>query len=264
MRALVASVAVLLPLSGWAALTIHSGPATPVAGGRAGATSAGGATLVDEEPPAPPPAVTVAPLSTSTTVSSVSSTTRPAPATTTTTRVPRPPRPATTTTTVDLPAFMKTTPNPPGYLAAATSWEAKGDGITVRMRIDPASPVDGQPVRFLIDYTGGDTCCIVELHFGDGSPHFLANHDPPCVKGGTLSPGPHSTVVTHIYDEPGPYRVLVKILDGDLCTLPPVPVPGAPVPLHHLEMFACVAVGPDTPFTPGCDPLPPYGPYFPQ
>ena len=159
---------------------------------------------------------------------------------------------------------MKERPNPPGYLPAASSWEAKADGVSVRMRIDPPEPVAGEPVRMLLDYTGVHACCIVHVHFGDDSPPFAANHNPPCVAGGTLSPGSHSTVVTHTYDLRAAYRVLVKILDGDLCTLPPVPVPGAPAPLHHVEMFACIAVGPGIPLTPGCDPLPPYGSHSPQ
>jgi hypothetical protein len=159
---------------------------------------------------------------------------------------------------------MKTNPNPPGYLPAATSWEAKGDGVSVRMRIEPASPVAGEPVRIHLEYTGVHACCIVEFRFGDDSPFFVANNYTPCGKGGTLSPGTHSTVVTHTYDAPAPYRTQVRLLDGDLCTLPPVPPPGAPLQIGHLEMFACIAVGPGTPLTPGCDPLPTYGPYSPQ
>jgi hypothetical protein len=265
-RALVACMAVLLPGGAWAAVTVDREAATTVVtDGRAGATGVGDAALLGEEPPASPPApaATLATVATSTTVPRTTSPTK-APATPTTkapgTRTPGP----TTNTTSDLPAFMKTMPNPPGYLAAASSWEAKGDGVSVRMRLEPASPVAGQPVRIHLEYTGINACCIVALFFGDDSPQFQANHNPPCVAGGTLSPGTHSTVVTHTYDTPRPYRAYLQILDGDLCTLPPVPVPGAPDLLHHVEMFACIAVGPGTPLTPGCDPLPPYGPYFPR
>ena len=262
-RVLVACVAVLLPAGAWAAVTVEPEPAaTVLAGGRAGATSVGDAALLGEERPALPTVTTVAAVVTSTTVARTTSSTK-APATSTT-KAPVSKAGGTTTTTADLPAFMKAVPNPPGYLAAASSWEAKADGVSVRMRIEPASPVAGQPVRILLEYTGVNACCIVTFQFGDDSPQFLANHDPPCAAGGTLSPGTHSTVVTHTYSTPRPYRTLVKILDGDLCTLPRDPAMADPNLLHHVEMFACIAVGPGTPLTPGCEPLPPYGPYSPQ
>jgi hypothetical protein len=260
-RALVGALAVLLPAAGWAAVTVGPEPAPT---GMAGATGIGGASFLDEELPAPAPASTLAPATTTSTIRPATSTTKPPATSTTKAPATKPSGPATTTTTVDLPAFMKTMPNPPGYLPAATSWEAKADGVSVRMRIEPTTPVAGQPVRILLDYTGVNACCIVELHFGDGSPQFLANHDPPCAAGGTLSPGAHSTVVTHVYDAPRPYRALLKVLDGDLCTLPRSPEQADLNLLHHVELFACIAVGPGTPMTPGCDPLPPYGPYFPQ
>jgi hypothetical protein len=257
-RALIASLAVLLPAGMWAAATVDNERATTVVtGGRAGATSFGDAALLEEAPSPGTPAVTTAPVTTSTTRPPSTPTTKAsAPTTSSTTRAPAIRKPATTTTTVDLPAFMKANPNPPGYLAAASAWEAKGDGVSVRMHIEPASPVAGEPVRMHLEYTGGDACCIVEVRFGDGSPFFSANNDPPCVKSGSLSPGTHRTVVTHTYDMLGTYRAQVRILDGDLCT--PTPI------FHHVEMFACIAVGPGTPLTPGCDPLPTYGPYSPQ
>ena len=77
---------------------------------------------------------------------------------------------------------MKTNPNPPGYLPAATSWEAKGDGVSVRMRIEPASPVAGSPSASIWS-TRACTPCIVEFRFGDDSTFFVANNNRPCGKG---------------------------------------------------------------------------------
>lgn len=263
-RSLMASVAVLVAAGGLAAATVDPpAPATVVAAdGRAGATGLGQADLLDE----PAPTVTVAPAATSTTaaVASLTTTTK-GPDRPTTTKPPNPRAPATTTATAEVPAYWKTMPNPPGYLPAASSWEAKGEGVSVRMRLEPSAPVAGQPVRIHLDYAGVSACCLVQLHFGDGTPHFLANHEPmPCVKGGALSPGSRSTVVSHTYATPGAYRVLLTVMDADLCTLPANPAPADENLVHHVELFACIAVGPGTASEPGCEPLPPYGPYFPR
>ena len=111
---------------------------TVVAGGRATPAGLNQVSLSDEAP-----AVTVAP-----------ATTLPPPTTQATTRSTTP---STTTTTTALPAKATATTVPvrpsvaPGNLAPAGSWQAKADGVSVTLRIEPARPVAGQPIRFYID-----------------------------------------------------------------------------------------------------------------
>jgi hypothetical protein len=270
-RSLTVSVAVLLAAGGLAATTVVvAEPATDGADARAGATGLGAAGLLLDEPvptvPGPPAVVPPPTAVSPTTVAPAPPTSKALASPTTRPPAARTPGPTTTTTTSRAPEFFKSMPNPPGHLPAASSWRAEAPGVSVRMRIEPPNPVAGQPVRIHIDYTGAYACCIIELFFGDDTVKFIANNDPPCRAGGTLSPGAHSTVLTHTWAAPGTYRAFLTALDADLCTLPPVPGPDTRVEdlVHHIELFACIAVGPGTPAVPGCDPLPPFGPYFPR
>ena len=122
-------------------------------------------------------------VSTSTTGTSNMSTTRSRPATTATTTE----RPSTTTTTtapaggpvvtteaeerggdqISLPAGGVMFPAEAGR----SIWEATSNGITIRVRVDPAVPRGGQVVRFYVNVSGpADTCCDAVVGF-DG--HFF-------------------------------------------------------------------------------------------
>jgi hypothetical protein len=234
---LVACTAVLLLAGTGAAVTVAPPAATSVAaGGRVGATGFGDATLIDEPVPTGSAAVTVAPSSTTVPPPSTSTpTTRPQATTTTTV----PPAPATTTT---LPA------RPAGNLAPATSWTAEVPGLSLRMRLDGA-PVAGQAVRFHLDFTSVDACCHLFVDFGDDQRWIL--HDQP-VCTFELTPGAHRAVVSHTYAEPKAYLVKVSIHDGDMCK----PLPAGPAPFNHIELPACVAVGPGNAGATGCPPPP--------
>lgn len=254
MPALVAAMAVLLGGGVLAATTVEPAGrvSTVAADGRVASLASGEVSLLQEQ--ASVTTTTVAPPTS--TAAPRPSTTRP---TTSSTRAP-----ATTTTSIPRTVVGGTYPGPPGpSIAPASSWQAADEGISARMRLEPAAPVAGQAVRFVIEYSGEFACCYVFLHFGDDTPRFSLHNDWACNGASPLSPGAHRTVVTHTYAEPGAYRAWLQVLDGDLCTLPPVPGPGEPVRLHNLDIHACVAVGPATP-TGGCEGLPTFGPIIPR
>ena len=241
-RGLVGGVALLLTAGIVSAATVDPVPPTTLAAdGRVTPAGLGQASLLDEPTTTSstvvrpvPPSITVAPSTTSSTKPST---------TTTTTSV----KPAATTTLPTMPA---------GNIRPASSWQGSAPGVSVKMRIEPAAPTAGQPVRIDLDVSGVDACCYVFLEFGDNSARFAMNNEWACQGVSPLTPGPHSTVVTHTYAEPGAYLAYVQVMDGDLCTLPPIPPTDGPVPLHHVGMHACVAVGPRA-ATEGCAPLPP-------
>jgi hypothetical protein len=248
-RALVGTLAVLLPAGAWAAVRVAPGPSTVVAGGRAGATGLGQAAPLDEPAPAPAAVATSAP----TTLAPAGPTTT-AQATTVTTAKPR-----QTTTTTSAPTATTTTTLParlPGYLPAASSWKAEVPGLKLQVRMEPEVPVAGQVVRFHLSFSSAEPCCHVFMHFGDEDRWILHNQ---LVCTYDLPPGDHSVVVSHTYAAPGAYLAEVRIHDGDLCKARPT---AADQELfHHIEMPACVAVGPKAAAT-GCPPPPPAFPMF--
>lgn len=146
----------------------------------AGVTDAEGAPQPTSSTTTAPP--TTAPATTTTAAPRNATTTVPAkaPVTTTATATVRPSSgaPATTappaTTTTSIPA------NP-------SSWSVDQDGISVRVRIDPAVPRAGQSVRFIIDTstTTGNYCCAnmltvngVQEPLPKGGPTVDANGAP--------------------------------------------------------------------------------------
>ena len=257
-RALVAGVALLLTAGVLSATTLDPGPATTVAADGRVVPVGLGHSLLDEPAPAGPLGVPVAP-DAPPPAEPGPSTTAPSKALTTT---PAPPGPPTSppksgdTTTL--------TPGPSRSIPAKSSWEATAEGASARMRIEPAAPTAGQPVRIHLDFSGVNACCYIQLHFGDDSEKFALNAHWMCEGVSPLAPGAHSTVVTHTYAQPGAYRAYLTVLDGDLCTLPPVPPSEGPSPLHHVEIHACVAVGPGPAADGGCEGLPTSGPIFPR
>lgn len=148
---------------------------------------------------------------------------------------------------------------PPGIpnLAPAAAWSNVADGVTARMRIEPAAPVAGAPVRFTVDASSADPCCVVMLSFGDGDSAGAAS-GPACPIDPPMAPGARSTVVSHTFAGPGAYKVTLTVWAGNPCPGLP-PGPGAPPSLpviHAVEVPACVGVGPGTAGQGGCSPFP--------
>ena len=255
---LIASLAALLPAGGWAAVTVHREPATTVvAGGRAGATGLGSVDLLDEGgAPAPSTTVSVAP-------ATVPAST-PAPATTPTTRSPKSATttkpPAGTGSTATRPPGVPgpNTPPPTGIpnIPPAASWETEANGVTARLRIEPAAPVAGQPVTFRMDFSSAEPCCTVMLEFGDGGG-FSVNNGASCAD---LSPGPHSAVTTHTYAKAGSYKLTLGVIAAMPCMN--LIGPGAPNPpqIHGAQLTGCVGIGPGPAAQKGCSPFPPFAP----
>ena len=261
--ALSLTLAVLLAAGAWAAVTVDRPPPTTTiaADGQAGATGLGSASLLDEqEAPA---------FSTTVTITAPATTPTSTPATTTT----RPPtRPATTTT---LGGTRTTTTLPPGVpsppilpptgipnIPPATSWQVENQGVRAHMWIEPAAPVAGQAVRFLIDYASAEPCCMVMLDFGDGSAGYGLNTSRTCGEPSPLSPGAHSTATTHTYPAAGAYKATLSVMAKDLCPQGPIP-PGSSPPTPDFDAVsatACIAIGPGTAGQKGCSPFPPFAP----
>jgi hypothetical protein len=258
-RILAVGVAVLLPAGVLSAAGLDPrAPSTVAPDVPLGLTGLGQASLLDEEgttattlaaavPVAPAASAPAGPPSSDR--PATSPTTRSGAATTTTTS---PARSGPTTTVPTMPA---------GNTPAASSWQEKADGISARLRMDPAVPAPGQPVRFSLDFTGLEECCYVFLHFGDGD-RFTLNTDWMCQGPSPLGPGSHSAVATHTYAKPGAYWAHLQVMDGDLCAPRPEYVPGDPMPFHNLDIHACIAVG-QRAAEQGCEPRPPLYPFPP-
>lgn len=239
MRMLLASVALLLP-AGVVAATVTDKPSSPVtvgadrpAGATApdqpavpdGSTTSSTALVVVPSPPAP---------STTTTVRAATPTTRTAPSaapTTATSRPPVAPRPGPVRPTIPV----------------ASAWQVEKDGISARLRIEPAGPVAGQPVRFLIDVSSSDPCCVIQLDFGDGAKFSVNAGGGTCAGDSAFSPGPHAYATTHAYANPWTYRVQLGVISGDVCPQPTVPPGGSTAPIsRRVSLSGCISVGPPT------------------
>ena len=239
--ALVAAVAVLLPAGVWSATAVDNAPVSHPAPGPVGLAGLSQSALEDEPAPSGP-TTTVAPTSTTTSTvratSSTTATTKPSSATTTTA-----PAKAGSSTTSTVPAL------PAGHVPAASSWKADVPGLSVRLRMEPERPMAGQIVRFHLDVTSLDRCCHAFMNFNDGSGWLL--HDQVmCTFEGELTPGAHPAVVNHTYAKPGAYILDFRVHDGSMCE----PFPATGPPFRHIELQACVVVGPD-PETTSC-PIP--------
>jgi len=238
---LAAFVAVLIPLGVMAAMTVD-GPSVsaPAAGGRVGALGLGPEGVEDAPAGAVSSSTTVARAVTPVTVpvaTSTSVTTRPAPPQVTsppgivpgpigpiTSPPSLPPSPTTTTTTV----------------RPISSWSAERDGIAVVIRMEPAVPVAGELVRFLVDITSDRSCCITHLDFGDGSEPYAGG-------GNCTNPSAgHTTVATHTYAAPGAYQARFLILSFPCAPMPTLPggQPAPPMIYGPGAINACVVIGP--------------------
>jgi hypothetical protein len=258
---LVVLVAVLLPAGVLAAGNVALPPSadSPVGAAGLGQESVGEeatapATVhVTAPPPAPPsPASTSAPgpTTTVTTAPTTRTTVRGTPAPTMPPGAPLPPLPPA-------PPFTGGIPN----IQPATSWSDQRDGVSARMRIEPAAPVAGQPVRFVLDVASADPCCRIMLDFGDGSTGFAHHNGGVCGDPPRLAPGPHQVVATHTYAAAGAFKAALIVLSGDPCATtfrpgepPPPPFTGS------VGLTGCIAVGPGPAGQAGCSPFPTFGP----
>lgn len=248
---LAALVAVLLPAGVVAATSVD--PPPPV-DGRVGATGFGVVALEDEQaPPLSTEVTTVAPPATG----SSSTTAHPGRVTPTTSPI-KPAGPAAPKATLPAGAPMPKLPPPTGIpsIAPASSWFQSHDGVSLRVRMEPAAPVAGQVVRFLIEVSTTKPCCSFSMQFGDGSAYM------PSGPVGCTSAAPSSMVVSHTYASAGAYKASLKAAPFP-CQ--PVTAPGAegfPVllPSEGASLPACVGIGPGPAAEKGCSPFPDFGP----
>jgi hypothetical protein len=106
--------------------------------------------------------------------------------------------------------------------------------------MEPEKPVVGQTVRFYLDVTAVDRCCHAFINFNEGSGWLLHNQ-LICTFEDELVPGPHSMVITHTYAKADAFRLDFSIHDGSMCE----PFPAVGPPFRHIEVPACVLVGPN-------------------
>lgn len=254
-RVLVAGVAALLPAGVLSAATLDPRPSTVVtAGGRVGAAGVGQSGLVDEPGATTSSTVTVAPPTMAPAVPATTATTRSAPRPSPSTTAPLP----TVTLPPGVPAPVLPSPTGIPNIPPASSWEVEAQGVKVRLRIEPASPVAGQPVTFRIDYSSSEPCCTVMVAFGDGG-QFSVNNGVRC---GDLSPGAHGAVATHTYASAGAYKATLGVIAALPCLqLPMTPGASPPPPvIHGAQLTACIGVGPGAGAAKGCSPFPDFGP----
>jgi len=123
------------------------------------------------------------------------------------------------------------------------------------MHIEPATPVAGQPVTFVLDeVTAPVTCCVIHLvpdgttvpvpGAGGENPEIGICGSPPVTRSGLSS--------THTYAEPGVYAVLLMVLTTS-CQMPAGGAAAVP-PTSLLDLQACLTVGPEAAV--GARPLP--------
>jgi hypothetical protein len=247
-RVLVALIAVLLPAGAFAVTTVDAGqtrrPDTLV-----GAAGFGREPVADDQPRMAP---TVA----------VTSTVAPSPAPTVTVTAPRAPAPSPSPTlpgrtATTAPPVAATFPTPPGLPPlpmptfprhpSASAWSKTANGISVRMHMEPAVPVAGRPVTFIIDeLTAPVTCCVIHLVLegitvpvpgaGGENPEIGTCGSPPATRAGLSH--------THTFAEPGVYAVLLMVLTSP-CQMPAAGGPAVPPTSGLLDLQGCLTVGPE-------------------
>ncbi|MDQ4068243.1 MAG: hypothetical protein M3203_02000 [Actinomycetota bacterium] len=120
------------------------------------------------------------------------------------------------------------------HITRMSSWSAENDGISVRLRMDPAEPAAGQPVTFSVKVSSGHVgCCVAHLASGDGSSTPVINAS--CTNGSDTLRG----VTTHTYDTAGDYKPFLVV-----ATVPCGPPPSDDRPwIRGVDLTACVVVG---------------------
>jgi hypothetical protein len=115
------------------------------------------------------------------------------------------------------------------------------------MHIEPASPVAGQPVTFVVDeLVTQDPCCAVALMFGD-APGFSNLTGGSCQSPTSLT----NLSMAHTYAAPGAYEVVLAAVTfpcGPRIGDPPHPA------IHGDGLRVCVVVGPGQAGAAGCTP----------
>lgn len=234
-RALIASLAVLLPAGVLSAVSAWEPGSTAIAAGGVATASVGMEGVPDE----PVTTTTTIPASATSTprpevptsLRPTATTTRP-PAATTTTR-PREPTSTLPTTTV------ATTPLP-------SKWSATNAQLSVSVRMEPAAPVAGQPVTFTLTVAPGVGCCLAALiGFGDEGENPATSPGDHAIAAsqacGSQSPG--SGVKAHTYAQPGAYRAVLRVV-GLECLPEPDQNGVATGWMVAVEVPMCVGVGP--------------------
>ena len=250
-RVLVACVAVLLAAGAWSAASIDPGASRTI--GAAGLAPEG----VAAEPAAPP----VDPVVVSTTVTPpptppvppAPATTAPPPRVTTTTTTRARPAPTSTTVATLLPGLpLPGVPPLPILQPPGNAWSSSTNGVTAHLRMEPATPLPGQPVRFYLDVAAPDACCAMNLSYGDGVVS-------PSPGGGCDSPTTRTVTLTHTFAAPGDYELLLvamtfpcdaKVVDGVF----------VPPPLYGTSIKTCITVGLRLIGQPACAPFNHFGP----
>lgn len=242
-RILVASVALLLSAGALSATVVDSPPSTSNAAGQ----PAGGPEMVHSAVPDDTTTSTTAvvgPTTTSPSSTILATTTTRRPSTATTAKAVTSPTVVSTRPPI---RTIPTTPNVP----PATSWQADKNGVNARVRIEPPSPSAGQPVRFVIDVSSAEACCIILVSFGEGSA-TASNLAEVCTGTEPLSPGSSTFETTHAYAAPGAYRAMLTVDAGGPC--PQTAPPGGRAGTPDVIIEACFAVGPGTAGQAGCTP----------
>lgn len=93
------------------------------------------------------------------------------------------------------------------YSPGQSSWEGTKNGVTMSVRIEPASPRAGEPIRFFFEATSADPCCRFHMVYGDGHSDEKDNAWS-CPDGGPQSPGTRRWEYTHTYNLAGPKEFL--------------------------------------------------------
>ena len=232
---LVALVAVLLGVGTVVMVTAGGGAPPPAGSTRVGAAGLSQEAVVDEAVATPAVTTTVVPAAVPVPATSTTAPPRPLPIPT----LPAPPPTSGVTMTlppgVVLPPVPTVVPRTPGQLPPLIStWSKKAaNGLSVRMHMEPAVPVAGRPVTFVIDeLTAPAGCCIVHFQTLDG-PVPLATTCRDSASRAGLS---HA----HTFAEAGVHTFLLVVLttscpDGQ----------GAGQPTVGLSLQGCVVVGPD-------------------
>lgn len=248
-RTLIGCVAMLLCAGAWSATTV-------VDADRSTVLAAGGFTAegIAEEPS-----------TTSTTVPAATSTTMttgvpaPAPTTTAVTRRPSAPTtqpPATTPARTPLtlvPGLPLPTLPDPILEPPVNRWSSAGQDITARLRMEPAAPLPGQPVRFYVDVVTPQPCCAMVLSYGDGTVS-------PNSTGGCESPTTRTATLTHTFTVPGDYEL--RLAAATYPCQPSAVVDGRPsLPvIYGTSITACITVGLRLVGRPDCQPYNHFGP----
>lgn len=124
--------------------------------------------------------------------------------------------------------------------------------MSARVHIEPASPVAGQAVRFVIDVSSAEPCCIIVVNFGEGG-ETATNLTDVCSGTEQLDPGSTTFETTHAYPAPGAYGATLLLDAGGPC--PQSAPPGGRVGTSDVVLEACFAVGPGTAGQAGCTPV---------